>query len=62
MSLGRERAPGPGDGVVMVGVVSGIVGLVLLLVQGDDDASGDHVAVQADVRPGGASVTVGGRF
>lgn len=59
---GLRRRSITADVGLSLGVVSGIVGLVLLLVQGDDDASGDDVAVQADVSPGGASVTVGGRF
>ncbi len=59
---GLRRRSITADVGLSLGVVSGVIGLVLLLVQGDDEASDDDVAVQADVRPGGASVTVGGRF
>lgn len=59
---GLRRRSITADVGLSLGVVSGIVGLVLLLVQGDDEPADRDVAVQADVRPGGASVTVGGRF
>lgn len=59
---GLRRRSITADVGLSLGVVSGVIGLVLLLVQGDDDTDDDDVAVQADVRPGGASVTVGGRF
>lgn len=59
---GLRRRSITADVGLSLGVVSGVVGLVLLLVQGDDGPADRDVAVQADVRPGGASVTVGGRF
>lgn len=59
---GLRRRSITADVGLSIGVVSGVIGLVLLLVQGDDEPAERDVAVQADVRPGGASVTLGGRF
>ncbi|MCB9656622.1 MAG: tetratricopeptide repeat protein [Sandaracinaceae bacterium] len=60
---GLRRRAITADVGLSVAVVGGVVGLVLLLVQGgDDDPSEPAVAVDADVGPGLASVRVSGRF